>query len=890
MIDEHPESSDATQAISREQQVTEAWNLYASGRHLVPGDVLSNRFVIIRFLASGGMGEVYEAADRHLQNKHLALKTLLPEIAGKASIRQRFEREVLVAREVNHPNVCPTFDIFRAEGPRGPVLFLTMKLLRGESLAGRLHRSGSLPVETAIPIARQMASGLDAAHRAGIIHRDFKPGNVMLENAGGEVRVAITDFGLSRWYESDETLAAPGQVAGTRGYLAPELFEGRMASPASDVYAFGMVLHEMLTGDKPRGQPGRPHDSVAPSTLTPGLPAKWDRVILGCLEKDPARRFQSAGEAMAALEERVVIPSRLPAVPRQLSRRHVLVAGAGAAACAAGGVWVGWPAIYRHAHPLPEKRFVALMAWPPEPASQQHAILKAVLDVIGNRLARAEAYVKDLLLISSSDLQGHAAPRQPSEAVSALGANLVLAASLRTHKDGYRLGLNILDAASAAPLRSSYVSASASDLGVLADKAAAAAARLLDIQVAPAHRKDEEDLASVPPAAYQLFTSAEASMSEPNHTGLDAAIGKYQSALEADPQFALGYAKLALAYAQKFRLTRERAALKLAASNADLALRYNPDSAKAVQSKALVYLYSGQTPEAVTMLKRALSLDPGNPEILVARALAFRDLDNYADEEKVYRELLKQRPNYWPAYNELGFVLSRQGRYREAAEAFDVASTVAPQVALPLNNLGAMYLVLNRQKEAADAFRRSLQHAPNALAYLNLGNIAFQDRDYRGALTYYIKARDLKPNDDLAWRNMADCYTMLGNPKLAAESYTKAAEIAAAEIATNPRRGAAWMTLAFYHAKIGRRADAEADLKAADARGATDLESQFTKAQTLAVLGHTEQALQTVLRCLDQGLSPVEAQLALDLKGLRGDPRYASHVATLGRKPARAGS
>ncbi len=360
MIDEHPESSDATQAISREQQVTEAWNLYASGRHLVPGDVLSNRFVIIRFLASGGMGEVYEAADRHLQNKHLALKTLRPEIAGKASIRQRFEREVLVAREVNHPNVCPTFDIFRAEGPRGPVLFLTMKLLRGESLAGRLHRSGSLPVETAIPIARQMASGLDAAHRAGIIHRDFKPGNVMLENAGGEVRVAITDFGLSRWYESDETLAAPGQVAGTRGYLAPELFEGRMASPASDVYAFGMVLHEMLTGDKPRGQPGRPHDSVAPSTLTPGLPAKWDRVILGCLEKDPARRFQSAGEAMAALEERVVIPSRLPAVPRQLSRRHVLVAGSKASE---------WSFFDSSSTPMKSASLPVQIACAPEPAT-----------------------------------------------------------------------------------------------------------------------------------------------------------------------------------------------------------------------------------------------------------------------------------------------------------------------------------------------------------------------------------------------------------------------------------------------------------------------------------------------------------------------------------------
>ena len=888
MKDDHPESSDATQAISREQQVSDAWNLYASGRHLVPGDVLCERFVIVRFLASGGMGEVYEAADRHLQNKHLALKTLRPEIAGNAAIRQRFEREVLVAREINHPNVCPTFDIFRAEGPRGPVLFLSMKLLRGESLHDRLHRAGTLPVEAALPIARQMASGLDAAHRAGIIHRDFKPGNVMLEQAAGDVRVSITDFGLSRWYESDETLAAPGQVAGTRGYLAPELFDGRMASPASDVYSFGMVLHEMLTGAKPSGQAGRPHDSIAPSTLVPSLPHAWDRVILGCLEPDPAKRFQSAGEALAALEPRTV--SRSPVPERRISRRQMMAAGAGGAACLAGAAWVSWPALNRRLHPLPAKRFVALMAWPPERASQEHAVLQTILEVIGSRLARAEAYVKDLLLISSNDLQGEAGPRQPSEAVSSLGANLVLAASLHTQSSGYRLGLTVLDASSATPLRTGSVSARVAELGSLADRAAVAAGKLLEISVKPGLRQDRDDLASVGPSAYQLYSSAEALMAEPNHTGLEAAIGKYQSALEADPRFALGYAKLALAYARKYKEQQERAALTLAARNADLALRYNPDSAKAAQSKAVVQLYSGQTTEALATLDRALSLDPGNPEMLITRALAFRDLDRPADEERVYRELLKQRPNYWPAYNELGYVLSRHGHYREAAEVFDEAATVAPRVALPLNNKGAMLLLMNRRKEAVEAFERSLQRAPNALAYLNLGDLSFNSGDYRRALTYYEKARDLNPQYDLAWRNIGDCYTMLGNSRMEHESYAKAAEIVAASLETNPKRGAQWMTLAFYHAKLGRRPEAEKDIEEAEARRATDLPSQLFKAQALAAMGRKEDALQLVLHGLGQGLSPVEVEMALDLKVVRSDPRYVRRLATLGTKPAKAGS
>jgi eukaryotic-like serine/threonine-protein kinase len=285
---------------------------------LLPGEKLGGRFVIVQFLASGGMGEVYEVIDEHLQGKHFALKILRAGIAGDANMRQRFEREVILACEVRHPNVCPTQDLLRLEGPRGPLLCLTMKLLRGESLAARLGRAGRMPPDAALPIIRQMAAGLDAAHAAGVIHRDFKPGNIMIEYRGEQPHVWITDFGFSRDYHSDQTISALGQIPGTPGYVAPELFAGRSSSPASDVYAFGVVVYEMITGRRPPESPGG--TIAAPSSFAPDIPPVWDRMVLGCLPPDPSKRFASAGEALAFLD---ATPRTLPGLAQRNYRQRL---------------------------------------------------------------------------------------------------------------------------------------------------------------------------------------------------------------------------------------------------------------------------------------------------------------------------------------------------------------------------------------------------------------------------------------------------------------------------------------------------------------------------------------------------------------------------------------
>lgn len=828
------------------------------------GNVIANRFCVVRFIDRGGMGEVYEVEDRGLHGVHVALKVIRPEIAADPAMQARFEREVLAARQVVHPHLCP---IYQIERPSKDLCFLTMKLLRGETVAARLKRRGALSLEEVNTIVHQIGSGLVTIHKAGIIHRDIKPGNIMLNGSGADVDACLMDFGLARSLYLDTQISI-NEVAGTVGYLAPELFQGQPPSAAIDIYSFGVVVYEMLTGRLPsfplksqvRKQGEKPefHD----------LPAAWQRLITGCLETDLSRRYASIQKALDELDE------------VHISRRTAIRLGAGATVAMGGAIWFEWPRIDFFFNPLPDNRSVALMAWP-APRTEDTALLSTILESIKARLARAEAYVKDLLVVSAADNPDSGTRLStPADARNTLGANLVLAAALHEQRSAFTLSLQLLSAATQKVLRKGQVESSASQLSTLADEGYALATRVLDLKERKDLSADSDEIRNLPPEAYREFTEAERLANEPNNTGLDAAIEKYEKVLALAPKFSLGYAQIAIVYVRKFLHDGGPVCLDLAARNADLSMR-NPKSIRSLLSKALVYSYTGQAEQALAYFDRALQLDPENPEVLVHKAETFRDLDRWLDEEKAYRDILKIRPNYWPAHNELGWVLSRQARYQEAASEFEAASVCAPAVALPLADLSTMYLEMRDYDKADKAAWRSIQKHQTATAYLNLGDSAFIRARYQDAKRYYEKAAVLSPRSHMIFRNIGDCYAMLGDKAKVRANYTTAAELLADDLKTNPRTGYNWMTLAFYHAKIGDFADARHDLENGDSHGASDVESQFTKAQALWLLGRKDDALTIVLSCLDKGLSPLEVDLALDLAELRKDRRYISRVAML---------
>ena len=256
-----------------------------------PGDILSERFRVIREVAHGGMGVVYEALDQRL-DRRIAIKSARP------GYRHRLPPEARNAREISHRNVCKLHDIHTCRTEFGEIDFLSMEFLEGETLAERIRRDGTLPEEDVREIARQILTGLDAAHSKGVVHGDLKSNNVILtQESAGALRAVITDFGLARPVES-AGFAEPSSNAGTsvRGgafeYMAPELLKGQRASIAADVYAFGVILHEMVVGSRP----------ASPGRMAPGLPRRWRRVIARCLEPEPAKRFAGARQALDSLD------------------------------------------------------------------------------------------------------------------------------------------------------------------------------------------------------------------------------------------------------------------------------------------------------------------------------------------------------------------------------------------------------------------------------------------------------------------------------------------------------------------------------------------------------------------------------------------------------------
>jgi serine/threonine protein kinase/tetratricopeptide (TPR) repeat protein len=315
---------------------------------MVAGDVLANRFEIIRMVGRGGMGEVYEARDRELKDS-VALKTLRMDWARDDQMVARFFQEVQLARKVTHVNVCRIFDLGTStDSAGGRVVFLTMELVEGSTLAAWLNRAAQT-LAVNLHVLRQVLLALRAAHQAQVLHCDLKPGNVLITaTKDGEERAVVTDFGLSRMVpgcETGETLLS-SKGFGTPLYMAPEQIEGHRSTIQSDIYSLGLLMYETVTGFLPfANEPGvallkrMSRVPPEPRRFAPELARSWNNAILRCLAPDPSRRFSSVDELIDAVKEGN--PRRIRIVT--VDRRTWLAAAAAVFATGLGMTWkLGW--------------------------------------------------------------------------------------------------------------------------------------------------------------------------------------------------------------------------------------------------------------------------------------------------------------------------------------------------------------------------------------------------------------------------------------------------------------------------------------------------------------------------------------------------------------------
>jgi tetratricopeptide (TPR) repeat protein len=497
---------------------------------LLPGDEIAGRYRIVRFIAAGGMGEVYEARDRELDER-IAFKLLRPERIGPTAI-ERFRREVALARKVTHGNVCRLFDVGQAMQAGQPLVFLTMELVEGETLAERIRRAGAMTTAQAMPLVTQMASALDAAHEAGIVHRDFKTANVIV---AGE-RVVVTDFGLARAVESDAQLSAPGQLVGTPESMAPEQLEGKPITARADIYALGVVMFEMVTGKMPWTDMTRRLVSAPPSPReqVPDLDRSWGRTILRCMARDPEARFASAGAAVAALGE----PVRRRTWPLVLAACALIAVG-------------GFFAFRKHAPSVKARRSVAVLGF----ENRNHRPAAAWLETAFGEMLATELAAGDHLQLVAGEVMARARHELALEksdglATDALarlhadvGADYVVLGAYEADGDRVRLELRLLEASSGATLLALRDEAATDDLfGLVSRVGAGLRQRLGAEEVSPAEKVAARAAMPRSPEAARLYGEGLYALEAFDGP---TARAKLAAVAQVEPEFPLAHAALA---------------------------------------------------------------------------------------------------------------------------------------------------------------------------------------------------------------------------------------------------------------------------------------------------------------------------------------------------------
>ncbi len=816
-----------------------------------PGDQLAGRFRIIREVGRGGMGIVYEAFDEKLERR-VALKS------ARAGFGQRLPPEARAAREVSSFNVCKVHELHSAETELGEFEFLSMEFIDGETLAERLARTGPLPPAEALEIARQVCSGLAQAHRQGVIHSDLKAGNIILaQSRQGRTRAVITDFGLALVKPTGDEIFFMSHHGGTFDYMAPELFEGGRASVASDIYAVGVLFHEMLTGKRPawvNASPSLPAEATTLSMRYPGfgphhdrtcldLPSPWRTIVNRCLRPSPADRFGSVDEVM----ERLVAPA---------AARKWAFATPVAAAILAAAIWLS------RGNPAPLVRLAVL------PIAVEGSPLKTAAGLAVELADRLSGLRRGFIVIPPVEAQRNQV-LTPEKARTVLSATHVLSTRIRNSNGQLTMLASLVDTGSGSALQSINGTYSAADTPVVAKALAA-------MVTSAFHLRSSTPKESVAAAAYPSYIQGMGLLRRDSLSAGEA-IPFFDQAIVLDPRSALPYAGLAEAQLQQFERDFGREWLERAGQTIAKAQSLNADAVPVLLVAGLLKEQSGWYERAAQDYSRAVELAPDNSEAWKRLAGAYSNMNRPEEAIATYQKAIQAQPDYYSPYFELGLFYYLRGQFPEAEKYFRRTTEIVPGLSRGHMDLGLALKDLGRLPEAEQSLLTALRLQENSRTLVNLGSLYYQEERFAEALPLFEKSTGSGPNA-ISYGDVGDAYRHLGRPEEAAKAYHAAQAMAESQVAQNPREPFARAVLARVSALIGERRRAEFEIAQALSMNSGLTRVMRTAASTFEILGEREKTLQVLGNAPWRLLDDLNRQP--DMKDLQRDPQFQQLIKT----------
>lgn len=840
------------------------------------GQVLGH-YRIVEQIGAGGMGVVFRARDEVL-DRDIALK-ILPKLALLTEqSRRQFRREALSIARINDPHVAMAFDF----GEENGINYLVTEYVPGLTLDAKLSGRPLAEAEV-LQLGKQLASGLEAAHKEGVIHRDLKPSNLKVTPDG---RIKILDFGLACILraETEETATAAltkaYSDAGTLPYMGPEQVKGETPDVRADLWSAGVVLYEMSTGKRPFGDASGTRliaaileqPPVPPREINATISAGLERVILRTLQKDPKERYQSAGDLRIDLGN--LATGTMPIHARPLSSpnwRPWLALTIMAAVFA--GIGIRW---LRHnsGEPLDARMMAVLPFESVADDAETKALGMGLTETVTAKLVRA-VEGGNLQLVSTHDLVAHGV-KTSDQAQREFGTDVVLEGSLQQDEARIRITWSLVNPRTHTQLAANSITGDKNDIFALQDTIFDDVLGKLPHGGSPRRRGLEED-PDTKPAAYDFYLRGRGFLQDyKSRDNIDRAIAEFQHAISIDQNYAPAYAAMGLAYNTGFHLkNRGNDWIDKAHTACDRALALIPQLAEGRTCLGNVFLSAGRYEDAVREFQRSLDLDHNSDETLSSLAGAYQKLGKAAAAEDAYRKAVSLRPNYWDVYNAFGTFYWGQAQYADAAGMFTKAIQLAPLNYSGYSNLGAMELLLGQYREAVEAFRQSVALRPTGEAYGNLGAVYFYMHRYSDSAESLRQALAIDPNDWLNWGNLGDTLFQIPPRRAEARSaYQRAIELGRARLDVNPRDTTILAFLADYFAMLDQEHQAREEMERALAIAPMDADVLFRAAILYNHFGETEKTLDFLTKSVAAGGSRTVIRDTPDFDHLKNDRRF----------------